>query len=85
MPTPPDPARAATPDDGGSAFPDSGGGRYAPTGGMSLRDYFAAAALTGLCANTGYQDQTYSAAALQAFKQADALLASRRPSAKEGG
>lgn len=45
--------------------------------GMSLRDYFAAAAVTGLIAN-GHQ----SKAATMAFNIADAMLAEREKAAK---
>ena len=44
-------------DDGGAAFPyreDDGMGGYVDHFGMTLRDYFAAAALTGLLASGNY-------------------------------
>lgn len=65
---------------GGPAFPltiDDG-----PTEtyfGMSLRDYFAAAALTGLCANHQWDDNFNSPqmSAGCAYRLADAMLAER--------
>lgn len=38
-------------DSGRAAFPQSGYGQWAPEGGMSLRDYFAAKAMSGMVAN----------------------------------
>jgi hypothetical protein len=70
--------------DGGPAFPfgvDYGDGGYEQFHGMSLRDYFAAAAMTGLLASprrTGRADQY----ARDAWDQADAMLAARER--KEG-
>ena len=59
--------------DGGPAFPHDGQVNY--TGGLSLRDYFAAAALEGLlCACcAGRPDD----AASNAYKYADAMLKAR--------
>ena len=60
--------------DGGAAFPCHG--QFAGDLGMSLRDYFAAAALTGLAANPtnrGTPDQ----AATISYAIADAMLAAR--------
>ena len=45
--------------------------------GMSLRDYFAAKVMQGLVACPNYDAQTYSAAAQEAYKQADAMLRAR--------
>lgn len=74
--------------DGGPAFPnyeelsrfDEEKGRYVdyylPTGGMSLRDYFAAAALQGSLANP--QGYSYPSEAVRfAYEVADAMLAAR--------
>lgn len=64
--------------DGGAAFPCEGGpdsGLYSDPG-MTLRDYFAAAVLTGLAANptnSGTPDQ----AATISYAIADAMLAAR--------
>ena len=44
--------------------------------GMTLRDYFAAAALTGLLANEGLSGQ-YADYAKNAYKVADAMLEKR--------
>ena len=60
--------------DGGAAFPYHG--QFTANFGMSLRDYFAAAALTGLAANPtnrGTPDQ----AATISYAIADAMLAAR--------
>lgn len=68
-------------DDGGPAFPVAEDHRVADsipwTSGMSLRDYFAAAASQGLLAQT---DRAISAAeiARQSFVMADAMLKSRQ-------
>lgn len=58
--------------DGGSAFPEP---LHAQCGGMSLRDYFAAQALTGLLAFSGYNDP--ASLALSVGKIADAMIAQR--------
>ena len=70
--------------EGGPAFPfreQDGEGGYERFPGMSLRDYFAAAAMTALLANprrTGRADEY----ARDAWDQADAMLAARER--KEG-
>jgi len=51
---------------------------------MSLRDYFAAAALTGLCASFDgpcLDDAFVTGVARRAFDVADAMLAARDPRA----
>jgi hypothetical protein len=58
--------------DGGSAFPVPGD--YSKHG-MTLRDYFAAAALQGCVAKYGGAD--YSTLAIYAYGFADAMLAKR--------
>ena len=68
--------------DGGPAFPfreQDGEGGYERFPGMSLRDYFAAAALQGLSANNCYPiaNLTVSEMAVLAYRQADAMLAAR--------
>ena len=71
--------------DGGPAFPNTFPNEldgYTYVHGMSLRDYFAAAALTGLIANSYYREEavhndgwaTYSR---MAYLQADAMLKAR--------
>lgn len=62
-------------EDGGSAFPEPG---HSQCGGMSLRDYFAAKAMQGICAHVdtwGLSSNTKIAAA--AYELADAMLAAR--------
>jgi hypothetical protein len=61
-------------DNGGPAFPD--GGQHNYTGGMTLRDYFAAAALQGILAY-GVCDGV----AEEAYNQADQMLAARKEGA----
>jgi hypothetical protein len=48
----------------------------------TMRDYFAAAALTGLLAAEGSNPVTYAKSAEMAFKQADAMLAARKEQPK---
>ncbi len=70
---------ATTPNDGGAAFPVS----YGPDGtpgyadGMSLRDYFATAALQGMIA-ADIADVTLDVSASDAYRYADAMLAARQ-------
>jgi hypothetical protein len=45
--------------------------------GLTLRDYFAAAALTGIVASPEYERMTYERAADAAYAQAERMLASR--------
>jgi hypothetical protein len=67
--------------DGGTAFPiveTSSCGSTSP--GMSLRDYFAAAALQGLCASFDgpcLDDAFVSSVSRRAFDVADAMIAAR--------
>lgn len=68
-------------DDGGQAFPLSGPMIAAP--GMTLRDYFAAAAVTGLLAHPrcnevgpGYEEIT-RCIARESYAVADAMLKGR--------
>jgi hypothetical protein len=71
-------------EDGGPAFahgnPEQGGDP-----GMSMRDYFAAAALTGLI-NRGFAEfgNAESAYAALAYEYADAMIAARTHHPKEG-
>ena len=64
-------------DDGGAAFPPNAGWRdYDPNArGMSLRDWFAGQALTGLVA--AYTEVSWHALAKDAYAIADAMLAQR--------
>jgi len=66
--------------DGGPAFPSAG--ILTPDGiafeGMSLRDFFAAAALQGVMMNASYFEcMTYKRIAECAWNAADAMLAAR--------
>ena len=64
--------------DGGPAFPHDGQSNY--TGGATLRDYFAAAALTGLCvqATAEYERGPCNAAIVErSWIIADAMLKAR--------
>lgn len=76
------------PNNGGSAFPmphftDRGENTHWGEGGMTLRDYFAAAALQGILMN--YTTEKFGAneetVARYAYRYADAMLAERA----EGG
>ena len=65
-------------DDGGTAFPQHPGQEdVAGFGGMSLRDYFAGAALQGMMAASDLADPTETSVAMFAYKYADAMLAER--------
>jgi len=64
-------------DDGGFAFPHP----YDSPGGMSLRDYFAAAALAGMMANPNRKNNSSALAtmhATEAYEIADAMLEARK-------
>ena len=61
--------------DGGSAFPMSG--RNIDFFGMSLRDYFAAAALSGIAGSKMYKEITFSEAAQEAYLYAKAMIEAR--------
>lgn len=66
--------------DGGPAFPENGArGQAADGEGMSLRDYFAAKAMQGLCAHHEIGHSPYVKIAEAAYHQADAMLAAREP------
>lgn len=71
--------------DGGSAFPGTIDKRALeqPAPGMSLRDYFAAAALQGMFANPRWDARQVSdpkRAAFSAYNYADAMLSERKKS-----
>lgn len=60
------------------AFPNKGScAKNDPTEGMTLRDYFAAAALQGMCADKELR-QHEDECAERAYHMADALLAARQ-------
>jgi hypothetical protein len=63
-------------DDGGGAFPPLLHGDYAR--GMSLRDYFAAAALQGYCANPDCGSMSVKTIAKAAYEISDLMLAARK-------
>ena len=67
--------------DGGDAFPNAGfdtdSAFWSPSTGMSLRDYFAAAALTGMAASFRSVDATAADIAFDAYVLADAMLRKR--------
>jgi len=77
------------PSDGGPAYPTNGPDNGVYGAGMSLRDYFAAKAMQGLCANPGGPFQrsdrcgwaitncTTDQIAEEAYGLADAMLAAR--------
>jgi hypothetical protein len=70
---------------GGPAFPVVPPSESVFFSGMSLRDYFAAAAMTGLCASFDgpcLDDAFVSGVSRRAFDVADAMLAARER--KEG-
>ncbi len=46
--------------------------------GMSLRDYFAAAALQGLLSNKEGYDRSWAFASKEAYQYADEMLAARK-------
>ena len=67
-------------DESRPAFPVSryGDGEGGPIeGGLSMRDYFAAAALQGICASGPSKEYTDQRLANEAYKLADAMLAER--------
>jgi hypothetical protein len=74
--------RCDRPKDGGPAFPVGlSADQHAYIAGMSLRDYFAAAAMQGWCACPTTAGSEQEAAEL-AYKYADAMIAARER--KEG-
>ena len=67
--------------DGGQAFPfrdADGEGGFMTFPGMTLRDYFAAAAMQGLLAYPIPSNPTPDVIAEWAYEQADAMLAARQ-------
>lgn len=67
--------------DGGPAFPvlreNERGGLFMAASGMTLRDYFAAAALTGILSENMELCDSYGQAGKRAYDFADAMLAER--------
>lgn len=80
-------------DDGGAAFPFEYDDNSAPSGisyrlshsGMTLRDYFAAAALTGFTAGTFWAEVDNDEAAKAAYAVADAMIAASKTGGPEHG
>jgi hypothetical protein len=69
-------------DDGGPAFPTAAdNGHSTNQDGMSLRDYFAAAALQGFLSNQALATIHQSELAKGAYEYADAMIEAR----KKGG
>lgn len=66
---------------GGPAFPELGNVGYnsdwQSEGGMTLRDYFAAKAMGGICAHQDVWGLTVPIIAEQAYKLADEMLKAR--------
>ena len=65
---------------GGPAYPvkyQDGAGGYEQADGISIRDYFAAAAMQGLLAYPIPSNPTSDVIAEWAYEQADAMLAAR--------
>jgi hypothetical protein len=50
---------------------------YAVTGGMTMRDYFAAKAMQGICASGPTNEWSNSRLAAEAYDLADAMLKAR--------
>ena len=76
-------------DDGGSAFPhinpnhDGNWDNDPQRGGMTLRDYFASAALKGVCVNVGRNGHAFHKPhdiAAECYKLADAMIEARKES-----
>ena len=72
-------ATKAVLNDGGQAFPCDGG--TVRTDGMTVRDYFAAKAIQGLCADYGrttcMEEGIHDNLAMIAYRIADAMLRER--------
>lgn len=70
-------------ENGGAAFPSSyatpsGPQAYDDNHGMTLRDYFAAAAMQGYIAGGAPSDATYRDIADKAYRAADAMIGERK-------
>lgn len=76
-------------DDGGAAYPvlDSSGGGvlYCQDAGLTKRDYFAAAALTGFTAGAFWAEVDNDEAARAAYAVADAMIAASKTGGPEHG
>lgn len=58
-------------------FPETGAGHAAAFQGMNLRDYFAAKAMQGICANSDLGGWSPSIIVREAYAVADAMLKAR--------
>ena len=70
-------------EDGGSAYPSTSACESwqcrKPSSGMTLRDYFAAAALTGFLSNARFDETaSFETVAKHAFASADAMITVRK-------
>ena len=67
------------PVDNTPAFPHDDRAEYNERAGMTLRDYFAAKALQGICASENHLDRigSFANAAVTAYELADAMLKAR--------
>lgn len=63
--------------DGGNAFPIPGLHHDAELNGATLRDYFAAKAMQGICANPDTLDLAAANVSQTAYRLADAMLKAR--------
>jgi hypothetical protein len=77
-------------DDGGPAFPATCSSEGIPlvvsypsetVSGMTLRDYFAAAAMQGYCLNSDFVSMSDKTLAKGAYELADSMLAARKEGA----
>ena len=59
---------------GGPAFPAPAGVQHITDQGMTLRDYFAAKAMQGICASGPGSHMTNDKIAVEAYEMADAML-----------
>ena len=64
---------------GGPAFPAPAGVAHITEQGMTLRDYFAAKAMQGMCSSDSHcvDGWAHSDIAVQAYQMADAMLRAR--------
>lgn len=62
---------------GGPAFPSHGSMGEVVHDGATLRDYFAAKAMQGICAHHETWGMTIEGVSIQSYHMADAMLAAR--------
>jgi hypothetical protein len=63
---------------GGPAFPTTEVAMMRSLQGMTLRDYFAAKAMQGICASGPTSDWSNTRIAVEAYEMADAMLKARQ-------